>query len=335
MHSDGRAEHPPEYLREQFRGKKIGVLMGGMSSEREISLRTGNAILQALQGRTYQAVAIDVDRSVAETLRRSAIDAGFIALHGLLGEDGAIQGLLEIMEIPYTGSGVLASALAMNKVAAKKIFFYHKLPTPSFQAFVIAEGSAERILPQITIPFPLIIKPSEEGSTIGVSVVEKQDDLLPALHTARRHNREILVEEFIAGTEITVGIINGQALPPIEIAPKNGFYDYHAKYTKGQTAYIIPARISEAQEREARDLAVRAFQVLGCSGAARVDFMIRRDGRPCILEINTVPGMTETSLLPMAGREAGIDFPDLVEKILWGASLHKKCPGLRTGKKSP
>ncbi len=300
--------------------------MGGMSSERDISLKTGNAILQALLGKHYEAIGIDVDRSVADTLEKAAVDIGFIALHGVLGEDGAIQGLLEIMGIPYTGSGVLASALAMNKVASKKLFCYHRLPTPGFQSFIATEDHAAEILMQISIALPLIIKPSEEGSTIGVSVVENQADLLPAIRTACRYGREILIEEFVHGREITIGIINGEALPAIEIAPKNGFYDFHAKYTRGETEYILPARLAEAQELAIRNLAVSAYCALGCSGAARADFIVNQKGGVFILEINTVPGMTETSLLPKACRHRGIEFPDLVEKILWGAALHKHCP---------
>ena len=317
----------PDVCRKIFHTKKIGVLMGGLSSEREISLRTGSAILTALKERGYQAVALDVERTIAEQLRSAAIDVAFIALHGMLGEDGAIQGLLEIMGIPYTGSGVFASALAMNKVAAKKIFVYHKLPTPAFHAVYVDEaGCAEEALSKITLSYPVIIKPSEEGSTIGVTIVQRQEELLSAIRAAGRYGKEILVEEFISGREITVGILDDQALPIIEIIPRNGFYDFQAKYQKGETAYLFPEWLSAAQEQEIKALARDAFQALGCCGAARVDFMVNRDSRPFILEINTIPGMTETSLLPKAAARAGIAFADLVEKILWSAAVHKQAP---------
>ena len=315
-----------ESLREQFRGKKIGVLMGGLSSEREISRRTGAAILKALQDKGYTAVPIDVDRDVVDTLRSAALEAAFIALHGMLGEDGVIQGLLEILQIPYTGSGVLASALAMNKVAAKKIFLYHGLPTPGFQSLCVAPGCEGDVLPDITISFPMIVKPSEEGSTIGVSIVRTREELLPALETAAGFGSELLIEAFITGREVTVGMLNDRPLPLIEIIPRRGFYDYQAKYQKGETEYVFPDWPGDRREQEIQSLALQAFQSLGCSGAARVDFMVDRDGSPLILEVNTVPGMTETSLLPKAARRAGIEFPELVERILWGAAVHKHMP---------
>lgn len=298
--------------------------MGGLSSEREISLRTGRAILGALQERRYQAIAFDVERSIAKKLRESAIDVAFIALHGMFGEDGAIQGLLEIMGIPYTGSGVFASALAMNKVAAKKIFMYHNLPTPAFTTVYREDvACAETAIKKITLSYPVIVKPAEEGSTIGVTIVRREEDMLPALHTAARYGREILVEEFICGREITVGILNDQALPIIEIIPRNGFYDFQAKYQKGETAYLFPDWLSPAQEQDIKATALNAFRALGCSGAARVDFMVNQNFQAFILEINTVPGMTETSLLPKAAARAGIGFADLVEQILWNAAVHK------------
>ena len=324
-----QAPQPPDVLRERFRHTKIGVLMGGLSSEREISLRTGSAILKALQHKEYTAVAIDADREVVNKLQAAAVEAGFIALHGALGEDGSIQGLLEILHIPYTGSGVLASALAMNKVAAKKIFAYHNLPTPKFQSLCAAWGGAGDLLADIRIPCPMIVKPSEEGSTIGVSIVRTREELLPALETALRFGTELLIEEFITGREVTAGILNDRPLPLIEIIPRNGFYDYQAKYQKGETEYVFPDWLGAEREMAIQDLALRAFQALGCSGAARVDFMVDRGGNPLILEVNTVPGMTETSLLPKAAGKAGIDFPDLVENMLWSAALHKHTPPTR------
>jgi D-alanine-D-alanine ligase len=316
----------PELCRKAFQTKKIGVLMGGLSSEREVSLRTGGAILAALKEQGYQAVALDVGRGIAAQLVSAGIEVAFIALHGMLGEDGAIQGLLEIMGIPYTGSGVFASALAMNKVAAKKIFVYHQLPTPAFDVVYADDGKClKKALNRIALSYPVIVKPAEEGSTIGVTIVQRTEELLSAVKAAGCYGKEILVEEFISGREITVGILDNQALPIIEIIPRNGFYDFQAKYQKGETAYLFPEWLSAAQDQEIKDLVQSAYHALGCCGAARVDFMLSRDDRPFILEINTIPGMTETSLLPKAAARAGIGFADLVEKILWSASLHKQA----------
>jgi D-alanine-D-alanine ligase len=300
--------------------KKIGVMMGGLSREREISLRTGKAILRALTEKGYQALAIDVGQDIAETLIKEKIDIAFIALHGRFGEDGTIQGMLELMRIPYTGSGVLASALALHKIMAKKFFLCENIPTPTYEVFQREE--IEKNPPRTTtLPLPLVVKPAREGSTIGVSIVRKEEELVPALKEAGKYDEEILVEEFMKGKEITVGILEDIPLPIIEIAPKSGFYDYHSKYTKGETEYIIPARIPREKYLYAQEVSLKAFQVLGCSGCARVDLMTDEDGNPFVIDVNTMPGMTETSLLPKAAGYAGISFEDLVERILLGASL--------------
>jgi D-alanine-D-alanine ligase len=300
--------------------KKIGVMMGGLSREREISLRTGKAILRALTEKGYQALAIDVSRDIAESLIKEKIDIAFIALHGRFGEDGTIQGMLELMRIPYTGSGVLASALALHKIMAKKFFLCENIPTPTYEVFQREE--IEKNPPRTaSLPLPLVVKPAREGSTIGVSIVRKEEELAPALKEAGKYDEEILVEEFMKGKEITVGILEDIPLPIIEIAPKSGFYDYHSKYTKGETEYIIPARIPREKYLYAQEVSLKAFQVLGCSGCARVDLMTDEDGNPFVIDVNTMPGMTETSLLPKAAGYAGISFEDLVERILLGASL--------------
>lgn len=300
--------------------KRIGVMMGGLSREREISLRTGKAILRALTEKGYQALAIDVSQDIAETLIKEKIDIAFIALHGRFGEDGTIQGMLELMRIPYTGSGVLASALALHKIMAKKFFLCENIPTPTYEVFQREE--IEKNPPRTTsLPLPLVVKPAREGSTIGVSIVRKEEELVPALKEAGKYDEEILVEEFMKGKEITVGILEDIPLPIIEIAPKSGFYDYHSKYTKGETEYIIPARIPREKYLYAQEVSLKAFQVLGCSGCARVDLMTDEDGNPFVIDVNTMPGMTETSLLPKAAGYAGISFEDLVERILLGASL--------------
>ncbi len=313
-----------EDIRGDFRKKRIGVLMGGMSSERKISLRTGEAVINALHERGYSAVPVDVNSNTAGSLQKNNIDVAFIALHGTLGEDGTIQGLLEISGIPYTGSSVLASALAMNKAASKKIFSYHGLPTPAFQSFHVNEDEVSQLQNQITIPLPFIIKPSEEGSTIGISIIEKQEHVTEGIKKALQNNGEIIIEEFIHGRELTVGILNGQPLPLIEIRPKSGFYDYRSKYMSGETEYIISPDVDRKKTDSIQNLAVQAFNALGCSGVARVDFILSSRGvNPYILEINTIPGMTETSLLPMAAKRAGIDFNSLVENILCGATNYK------------
>jgi len=310
-------------LKKSFKMNKIGVLMGGISAEREISLKTGSAILEALLRKEYNAVAIDVDIDIANTLKQSGIDTAFIALHGILGEDGAIQGLLEISKIPYTGSGLLSSALSMNKNISKQIFNYHGLPTPPFQAFNPVEKELNGIKNQINISLPFVVKPSEEGSTIGISIVKKEDQINNALSVALECSNEIIIEKFIEGRELTVAVISGKPLPLIEIIPESGFYNYQSKYTSGATKYIIAPAMDKNLEAKIQELAVKAYHALHCCGAARVDFILDGEKNPSILEINTIPGMTENSLLPKAAKKAGISFDNLVEKILFEATLHK------------
>jgi D-alanine-D-alanine ligase len=300
--------------------KKVAVMMGGLSREREISLKTGKAISKALIEKGYTVTAIDVREDLPEKLVKEKIECAFLALHGRFGEDGTIQGMLELMKIPYTGSGVLASALAMHKIMSKKFFLYESIPTPRFEVFQREE--IKKDLPKkISLPLPVIVKPAREGSTIGVSIVQKEEELGPALKEAGEYDEEILVEEFMKGKEITVGILEDIPLPIIEIVPKSGFYDYHSKYTKGETQYILPARISREKYLYAQEISLKAFQTLGCSGVARVDLMTDGDENPFVIDVNTMPGMTETSLLPKAASYAGIPFEDLVERILLGASL--------------
>ncbi len=295
-------------------------MMGGLSREREISLKTGKAILRVLTEKGYPVTPIDVGNDLAEKLVKEKIECAFLALHGRFGEDGTIQGMLELMRIPYTGSGVLASALAMHKIMSKKFFLCEKIPTPRFE--VVQREEIKRDLPRkISLPFPVVVKPAREGSTIGVSIVQKDEELGPALKKAGEYDEEILVEEFIKGKEITVGILGNIPLPVIEIVPKSGFYDYYSKYTKGETQYILPARIPREKYLYAQEISLRAFQQLGCSGVARVDLMTDENENPFVIDVNTMPGMTETSLLPKAANYAGIPFEDLVERILLGASL--------------
>ena len=300
--------------------------MGGLSREREISLKTGKAILKALVEKGYATIPIDVGSDIAEKLVREKIEFAFLALHGRFGEDGTIQGMLELMKIPYTGSGVLASALAMDKIMSKRFFLCEKIPTPRFETFrreEIKKNQSE----EISLPLPVVVKPSREGSTIGVSIVRKEEDLSPALREAERYDAEILIEEFMRGKEITVGILEDIPLPIIEIVPKSGFYDYRSKYTKGETQYILPARVGREKYLYAQEISLKAFKALGCSGVARVDLMTDEDENPFVIDVNTMPGMTETSLLPQAAHYAGISFEDLVERILLGASLKMESGG--------
>ncbi len=301
--------------------KKIGVLMGGISSEREISLRTGKTIEAALRKKGYRVVGIDVDKDIADRLRKEGIEVAFIALHGRYGEDGTIQGLLEIMGIPYTGSGVLASAIAINKVITKRLLEYHQIPTPRYTVFKKDEAGADyqKSLESHGFEYPVVVKPSSEGSTIGVTIVRDEGELLEAMNLAFSYGSEVLMEEYIPGREITVGVLDETPLPVIEIVPKEEFYDYQAKYTKGMTEYIIPARLSDGLYKKVQDLGLRVYEVLGCKGVSRVDMRVDREDNPYVLEINTVPGMTETSLIPMAAKEIGIDFPELIERILESA----------------
>jgi D-alanine-D-alanine ligase len=295
--------------------KKIGVLMGGLSSERDVSLSSGNAILEALQGKGYAAVSIDVGRDVAERLRKTDIEVAFNGLHGKFGEDGAIQGLLEVAGIPYTGSGILASAMGMNKIISKAVFKAYGLHVGPF---MVVSGVDKKVLTtsQEEIGFPLVVKPSSEGSSMGVSVVNTGDEFVPAVKRALSYDREVLIERYIRGMEIQVGILGERALGAIEIVPKDVFYSYKAKYEQGMSEHFFPARVPEAVYKRTLDAALAAHRALGCRGYSRVDFIIDAAGTPHILELNTLPGMTATSLLPDIARGIGMSFPDLVEEIL-------------------
>ncbi len=297
--------------------KKIGVLMGGLSSEREVSLASGNAILEALKVKGYDVVAIDVGRDVAERIRQAGIEVAFNGLHGKFGEDGAIQGLLEIMGIPYTGSGILASAMGMNKIISKTVFKAYGLHVGPF--IVVSAGDKKEPTPslaQMELGFPLVVKPSSEGSSVGVSMVNTGDELAPAIKLALSYDREVLIERYIRGMEVQVGILGERALGAIEIVPKDVFYSYKAKYEQGMSDHFFPARVPEAVYKRTLDAGLAAHRALDCRGYSRVDFIIDAAGDPYILEVNTLPGMTATSLLPDIARGIGMSFPDLVEEIL-------------------
>jgi D-alanine-D-alanine ligase len=309
---------------------RIGVLMGGQSSEREVSLRTGAAVHGALCRLGYDAVTVDVGPTLIRDLQDQKIAIAFLALHGPGGEDGSIQGFLETLGIPYTGSGIQASAVGMHKVVTKTVFAAHAIPVPA--GLVVKRGerlSHAQALRSAKLHWPVVVKPASEGSTIGVTIVKRPAQWNEALALAHTYDRDAMVEAYIPGHEVTVSLLGRQnetplVLPAVEIIAPGGFYDFSAKYEKGRTQYLCPAPLSAAVTKQIRDLALRAFQVLGCAGAARVDFRITPRGRPYVLEINTVPGMTETSLLPMAAVEAGIGYEELTERILESALARMK-----------
>ena len=295
-----------------MKNRRIAVLMGGPSSEREISLKSGNYVLKALKEANLNAIAFDVNRELPDRLIKEKIDLVFIALHGKPGEDGTIQGMLDILNIPYTGSGVLASALSMDKIASKRLFQIAGIPTPEFR--VITKNK-----PYIANPFgnfPVVVKPSTEGSTIGISIVRKEDEFKKALETAFHYDDNIICEKYIDGKEITVGILEKEALPVIEIIPKSGFYDFNAKYGKKFTDFVVPAEFAKKKSSQIKQIALKAHKILGCSGMSRVDMKLDCKLNPYVLEINTIPGLTKTSLLPKAAQAAGINFKELCLRLL-------------------
>ncbi len=303
-----------------LKNKKIAVLMGGLSAEREISLKTGQAVLKALLENGCNAVGLDVGRDLPGQLRAAETEVAFICLHGRYGEDGTVQGMLEMMHIPYTGSGVMSSSMVMDKVVTKQFLLYHEISTPGFVVYRAGDDQDE-ILKRCR-HFPLVVKPAREGSTIGISIVHDRAELKAGLTEALKHDDLILLEDFIQGDEVTVSMLNNQALPIIKIVPKSGFYDYESKYTPGQTEYLLPAPLEAVLYSRLQDVSVAACKAFSCRGAARVDFMVREKEFFC-LEINTIPGMTETSLLPKAAAEAGVSFNELVMQILADAGLNK------------
>jgi len=308
------------FLKEELKKKKIGVLMGGMSPEREVSFMSGKAILQALLDLGYRAVAVEADERLAQILRAEDIEVAFIGLHGSLGEDGSVQGLLEMMRIPYTGSGILASALAMNKAVSRQIFRQNGLPVPR-SIFLARQPESGVTLLEIPFPLPVVIKPCQEGSSVGVAIVSDPKDISPAAEKAFGYGGGILVEEFIKGREIQVGILDDVALGAIEIVPKVEFYNYEAKYTDGLAEHLFPAPLSPKEYQKALDLGFQAHRLLGCEGATRVDLLFQEPGEFFVLEVNTLPGMTPLSLLPEIARGVGIFFPELVERVILGARL--------------
>lgn len=300
---------------------KIGVLMGGRSAEREVSLKSGRAVYDALVRRGYDVVSIDVDTSLPQQLLDQKVEVAFIALHGPGGEDGTIQGLLDVMGISYTGSSIRASAIAMHKHAAKALLEYHGIPVP--RGTVIRKSKREP-RPSTVFPkgmrWPVVVKPATQGSTFGISIVRREAEWAAALRLAHQYDSDALVETYIPGHEVTVSLLGDAtrpvALPSIEIVAPHGFYDYSAKYEKGRTQYLCPAPLARGLRKRLEEIAIQTYRIMGCDGAARVDYRVTPRGKPYVLEINTVPGMTETSLLPMAAAQAGIDYESLTERIL-------------------
>lgn len=293
---------------------KVAVLFGGTSAEREVSLKSGNAVLEALQRQGVDAHGVDVQgNSILETLRRGGFARVFIVLHGRGGEDGVLQGALETLGLPYTGSGVLGSALGMDKVRTKQIWQAAGLPTPKF---LVLEAASDLERVEAELGFPVMIKPAHEGSSIGMSKVECAADLSAAWQSAMQYDTAVLAEKWITGREYTASILGEQALPLIRLETTHAFYDYQAKYFANDTRYHCPCDLSEAEEVQFRALALRAFRAVAACGWGRVDFMCDDSGQPYLIEVNTVPGMTDHSLVPMAARVAGMDFDALVVRIL-------------------
>lgn len=303
----------------------ILVVLGGPSTEAEVSRRTGAAVAQALQAAGYPAEVLEFVPATAQAdMIAAAPGVVFNALHGRYGEDGAIQHILEMSGIPYTGSGPVASAVTMDKVVSKRLLMQAGLPTAEFTAYT-EQQTREEICADIRARFglPVVIKAPQQGSTIGIRVVHTTEELAPAVDEAFRYDSFIMAERFLAGDEFTASVLNGKVLPLIQIVPHSGMYDYTSKYTAGATDYLVPAPISPELTQEMQELAKQAYELMGCCGVARVDFMTDAAGKPYILELNTVPGMTTTSLVPKAAQAVGIDFTELCEEILRTAACGK------------
>lgn len=301
---------------------KVLVLMGGTSEEREVSLKSGNNVYKALKQKGFEADIIDLNRDNLNQIADIAPDVVFIALHGKNGEDGTVQGYLDLLGIPYTGSGVAASAICMNKILTKKLLSYEGLPTPDYiimrkktfdQAAFVVRSLVQKF------GLPMVVKAATQGSSIGTYIVNKEDEILPAIEAAFKYDQDVLIEKFIDGTLLTASVLGNDSpcvLPLIEITSNNEFYDYESKYTPGMCEHIIPARVSgELQQKIAR-ISEEAYKSVGCRGFARIDFMVDKNDQPYILEINTIPGMTDMSLVPDAARAVGIFYEDLIEKLV-------------------
>ncbi len=287
---------------------RVVVLMGGRSAEREISLKSGQAVLRALQELGHEAIALDLTEDLCEKLREIKPDKVFIALHGPYGEDGRVQGLLDILGIPYVGSGVLGSSIAMDKDITKKLLTFHGIKVPKW---ICVREKGEELNWDI---YPAVVKPADQGSSVGLFVVNGREEAKEAIEKCLEISKKVMVEEYIEGRDITVGILKGKPLPPIEIKPKKGIYDYESKYTKGMTEYTFLEE--EEFVEKLQEIALLAYKVLELKDLSRVDFRVNREGTPYLLEVNTIPGLTELSLFPMACKRVGIDFKELISMLL-------------------
>lgn len=318
---------------ENFKGSisketKIGVLYGGLSSERDVSIRSGSNCYNALKRLGYTNVElIDVQKDIGAKLLDNPVDIAFLALHGTYGEDGCIQGLLEIMGIPYTGSGVLTSATAMNKATSKEIFAAADIPiSPSVKfSYSECQNGIQNKVDSISLKFPVMVKPVSEGSSVGMSKANNKNELLASITEAADHKDGVLIEEYIVGKAITIGVLDINkdtiATPILELRTKTEWYDFTAKYTEGLTEFILPAELDDLTTKKAQELAIKAHKALGCRGMSRVDFMVDSDNIPFILEANTLPGMTNLSDLPAQAKCMGIEYDTLVEIILHSSTL--------------
>ena len=307
----------------RLRKRRIGVLMGGWSSEREVSLLSGQRVARSLREQGYKAIEIDISRAFADQIKKAKIDIAFIVLHGRPGEDGSIQGFLDLQGIPYTGSGVTASAVGMDKFITKMLFKQAGIPTPDFYA-VGADDRLEPILADAEKRFgyPMIVKPRAEGSSVGIEVLPGRRGAADRCYRVQRGFGDFLLEPFVQGMIATVGILGNEALPVLELVPKRQqFYDYEAKYTRGETEFIIPARLEARTATKIGELALKIHQLIGCRGFSRVDLIVKKGRYPLFLEINTIPGLTDMSDLPAEAEHIGISYDDLVFRILADALI--------------
>ncbi len=292
---------------------KVAVIFGGPSPEAEISRKSAESVISALKRLGYKVFPVELDEKLPLRLYEIAPDKAFLVLHGSPGEDGTVQGLMEVMGIPYTGCGVVSSAVSIDKDLTKRILKSYGIPVPAG----VTVFREEKISPE-DFEFPCVVKPSRAGSSVGVSVVESKEEFGKALEEAFRYDSKVLIEEFLQGKELTVGVVNGRSLAPVEIISGREFYDYSAKYEDTSTQYLVPAPLNTHLENRLRSMAEKVYKVLECRGAVRVDFRLNQYGSPFVLEVNTIPGLTERSLLPKAASYEGMTFDDLVEEMLKG-----------------
>ena len=303
-----------------YRGQRIGVLMGGWSSEREISLKSGLNAVAALHRLGYLVTGIDITRNFGEQIRQANIGVAFIVMHGRPGEDGTIQGHLELLGLPYTGSGVCASAIAIDKVITKQLFQFNSIPTPQFVSIRRKDDLTAGLNAARTLGFPLIVKPRYEGSSVGMAIIRGPEQLESEVTAVRQKFGDLLLEKFITGMIATVGILGEQALPILELVPKKQeFYDFKAKYTRGETEFIIPARLDQTVTEYVQRLALAAHEAIGCEGFSRVDLLVENGKKPYFIEVNTIPGLTDISDLPAEAAHVGISYDQLVQQILRSA----------------